>query len=124
MSRLFIFAGIVQPLLTLLHDVDKRRADQGGGDGDHGNAYETDDAAQEFSQGGDRVNVAISRGRECHHGPPQSVADVVEGFGLGVALDEIHQNGGKADDDKTCRVGRVEFFAHQQQRLTDQSERA
>ena len=95
-----------------------------GRDGDHGDSDQTDEAAQEFPQRGDRVDVAVADRGECHDGPPQAVADIGERFGLGVAFDVVHEDRREADHDAAGGIGRDEFFAYGRKDLPDEPERA
>ena len=49
-------------------------------------------AGQQPSQRSNRVNVAVTHGSEGYDCPPETVADIFEGFRLCVAFDVVHQN--------------------------------
>ena len=69
-----------------LDGIHERGTDDTGRNGNHGDADETDDAAENLAQGSDRVNVAVPCGRERNDGPPEAVTDVGEDFRLSGVL--------------------------------------
>ena len=109
-------------LVAFLDNADKRRRNDTCGYGDHADADHADDAAEDFAQGGDGVNIAVTRGGECHDRPPKSVTDIFENFGLCAPLDVVHQDCREADHNEACGVGCAEFGFDRNQRLTNDAE--
>lgn len=72
--------------------------------------------------GGDRVDVAVTDGGECHDGPSESIADVFKGFGLRIALDVIRDDGREAYHDAAGGVGCHQLVAHGIEHLSDCAE--
>lgn len=85
MNCFFLFAFFYQ-------HAHEGRADDTCRNGNHGDANQADDAAQQPSQRSNRVNVAVTHGSEGYDCPPESVAYIFEGLRLYVAFDVVHQN--------------------------------
>ena len=110
------------PLLE--HDIHERRTDDTRRNGNHGNTYQADDAAQRPSESSDGIDVAITHRGEGHNGPPTPVADVGKRFGLGAPLDIIHQDARETEHDATGGISRDKLFADLTKHIANEPEGA
>ena len=97
---------------TVLHGGNKSGTDDTGGDGEHGNADEADEGAENTAYGSDRIDITVADCCKSDDGPPHAVTDILEYFRLCSFLDEVYQYRRKTDDYQAGGKRGQKFGAH------------
>ena len=109
LSAMRAASGEGRGLLTVGEVFHEAGTENAGGNGYHADAENGDDGTEKAPERSDRVDVAITDGRERRNGPPETGERIAELLRLGAVFGVVDEEGGKQHQQKDEDAGGHQF---------------